>query len=126
MAQVLLPTHTSISQLAQAKGQANAEKIKACFAQTLALGRLARAWDLAAALKHRDTFHALGKAAMRMLDVPMAIRAHRAMGDAGMVMALQKLEGVEDIHLLSGHLALIFDDHSSAQVTLPSHFLATS
>jgi len=39
-----------------------------------------------------------------------------------MVLALQELEGVEDAHLLAGHLALIFDDHVTAQ----DHFLQST
>lgn len=119
---VLLPTHSAISQLSQARGSAGVDKIRACFTQTLALGRLARAWDLAAALKHKDIYVALGKACMRCLDVSLAIRAFRAVGDAGTVMALQRVDGLEDVHLLSGHLALIFDDHATAQ----DHFLQSA
>jgi WD repeat-containing protein 19 len=59
---------------------------------------------------------------MRCLDVSLAIRAFRAVGDAGTVMALQRVDGLEDVHLLSGHLALIFDDHATAQ----DHFLQSA
>merc|ERR1719316_764619 len=59
---------------------------------------------------------------MRALDIPLATRAYRELGDAGLVLALQKLEGLEDAHLLAGHLALIFDDHAGAQ----DHFLQST
>ena len=93
-----------------------------CFQQSLAFGRLARAWDLAVLLKERDIFLALGEAALKVLDIQLATRVYRELGDAGMVMSLIKLEGLEDAHLLSGHLALIFDDHSAAQ----DHFLQST
>jgi hypothetical protein len=37
--------------------------------------------------------------------------ALRQIGDAGMVMALTKLQNVEDKALLSGHLALLFGEY---------------
>ena len=62
------------------------------------------------------------EAALKSLDIQLATRVYRSLGDAGMVMALQKLDGLEDAHLLAGHLALIFDDHASAQ----DHFLQST
>jgi len=41
------------------------------------------------------------------LDLQMAIRAYRMVGDAGTVLALQKLESVEDRLVLAGHIALL-------------------
>ena len=118
---VVLPTHEAIA-MVDRKGGASPEKIRVCFHQTLKIGRLQRAWDLAALLKEQELFIALGEASMRALDIPMAMRCYRQLGDAGMVLSLQKLEGLEDAHVLSGHLALVFDDHASAQ----DHFLKST
>jgi len=85
-------------------------------------GRLVRAWDLASLLKEEATYRQLGEAALKALDIPLATRVYRQLGDAGMVMALQKLDGLEDAHLLSGQLALIFGDHANAQ----EHFLQST
>ena len=104
------------------RGGATPDKIRTCFRQTLEIGRLQRAWDLASTLKDKDLFAALGEAALKQLDIPTATRVYRQLGDAGLVMALRKLEGLEDAHLLSGHLALIFDDHAGAQ----AHFLQST
>ena len=59
---------------------------------------------------------------MIVLDLALATRCYRQLGDPGMVMALQKLEGIEDQHLLSGHMLLMFDDHAAAQ----DHFLQST
>ena len=118
---VVLSTHEAIVQLDQ-RGGATPEKLMLCFKQSVALGRLSRAWDLAMTLKEAALFVQLGHAAMTLIDLPMATRCYRHLGDAGMVMALQKLEGLEDQHLLSGHLAIMFDDHAVAQ----DHFLQSS
>ena len=43
--------------------------------------------------------------ALQFLDVALAVRVYRQMGDAGMVMALQKLQSIEDSNLLAGHVS---------------------
>ncbi|KAL1529596.1 hypothetical protein AB1Y20_000539 [Prymnesium parvum] len=118
---VPLPTHEAINFVSQ-RGGAGPEKLKTCFQQNLSLLRLARAWDVAVLLNQRDLYLALGQATMKLLDVALAIRVYRQLADAGMVLALQKLETVEDRHLLAGHLAVIFADYSSAQ----EHFLQSN
>ena len=54
--------------------------------------------------------------------MPLATRVYRELGDAGMVMAMQKLEGVDDAALLAGHVALVCGYHDLAQEL----FLASS
>lgn len=49
------------------------------------------------------------------MDVGLAIRVYRQLGDAGMVMGLERLRGVEDRKLLAGHIALLYDDYQRAQ-----------
>jgi WD repeat-containing protein 19 len=52
---------------------------------------------------------------MELMDVGLAIRVYRQLGDAGMVMGLERLRGVEDRKLLAGHIALLYDDYQRAQ-----------
>ena len=118
---VVLPTHDAIAEV-EGQGERKPRALPRVLPAVVALGRLARAWDLAVLLKERDIFLALGEAALKVLDIQLATRVYRELGDAGMVMSLIKLEGLEDAHLLSGHLALIFDDHSAAQ----DHFLQST
>ena len=53
---------------------------------------------------------------MEVLDVQMAIHAYRQLGDAGMVMGLERIAYVEDKNLLAGHVALLFGNYQTAQV----------
>ena len=41
-------------------------------------------------------WHALANKAMQVMDIEMAIRVYRQIGDAGMVMGLEKLKFLED------------------------------
>jgi WD repeat-containing protein 19 len=52
---------------------------------------------------------------MELMDVGLAIRVYRQLGDAGMVLGLERLRGVEDRKLLAGHIALLYDDYGRAQ-----------
>ena len=52
---------------------------------------------------------------MEVVDLPNAIRAYRRLGDAGMVMALERLSRLEDKNLLAGHICVLFSDFSQAQ-----------
>lgn len=65
--------------------------------------------------------------AMEVLDVQMAIHVYRQLGDAGMVMGLERIAYVEDKNLLAGHVALLFGNYQTAQASLgePSRGLAS-
>ena len=60
--------------------------------------------------------------AMRMQEQLDGARANEKVLRDQLTDARQKLDGLEDAHLLAGHLALIFDDHSAAQ----DHFLQST
>lgn len=109
-----LSTHDAIVKVA-AKGGAGTETLRRCFHQNLELLRFARAWEVAKLLDERELYLKLGKAALLSLDVELARRAYRQLGDACMVLALNRLENVEDSKLLAGHISLIFEDYSRAQ-----------
>ena len=89
---LVLPTHQALHSLEQ-RGGATPDKVRKCFGQALEVGRLQAAWELATRLKEKALFSALGEAALRQLDINLATRVYRQLGDAGMVMALRKLEG---------------------------------
>jgi WD repeat-containing protein 19 len=85
------------------------------FTQALTLLQLRQAWDVALTLGGRAFWLALSYKAMEVMDVAMAIRVYRQLGDAGMVMGLERLLGIEDKKLLAGHIALLYDDYTKAQ-----------
>jgi WD repeat-containing protein 19 len=91
------------------------DKIRASFAQNVALLRLQAAWDVARVLNQRPFWLALSGKAMETLNISMAIKVYRFLGDAGMVMALEQLQDVEDKNLLAGHIALLFGDYSQVR-----------
>jgi WD repeat-containing protein 19 len=92
------------------------------FCQSLALLKLEQAWLAALDLDKRKYWLALSGKAMEMLNVELAARVYRQMGDAGMVMALQSIQHIEDRNLLAGHLSSLFCEYQRAQEL----FLASS
>lgn len=85
------------------------------FCQTLALLRLRDAWEVALTLNGRDYWLALSGRAMEIMDVQLAIRVYRQLGDAGMVMGLERIKDYEDKNLLAGHVLLLFSNYDVAQ-----------
>lgn len=45
-----------------------------------------------------------------------AVRVYRHVGDAGMVMSLESILGIENKKLLAGHIAMFLQDFDLAQV----------
>lgn len=111
---VPLATHDAILKVA-AKGGAGTETLRRCFHQNLELLRFTRAWEVAKLLDDPELYLKLGKAALLSLDVSLAQRAYRKLGDVCMVLTLGRLQHVEDSKLLAGHIALTFEDYSRAQ-----------
>ena len=60
ISQLVLSTHDAIAEV-ERKGSAGPEKLRACFAQHIALLRLARAWDVALLLNSRELWNELGQ-----------------------------------------------------------------
>lgn len=46
----------------------------------------------------------------------LAVRVYRHVGDAGMVMSLESILGIENKKLLAGHIAMFLQDFDLAQV----------
>ena len=99
----------------QTLGKAEEKILMNRFCQAIALLKLETAWETALELDLRNFWIALGGKAMELLQIELATRVYRQLGDAGMVMALQQLMNIEDRNLLSGHLCLLFGDYVRAQ-----------
>ena len=84
--------------------------------QCLALGRLGRAFEHAAAADSPAAWARLRLRALEGLDVPLAIRVGRATRDAAEVAALEKLMYEEDRSLLAGYVAVQLGEYGLAQV----------
>jgi len=85
------------------------------FTSSLLQLDLKGAWSAARQLNGRAYWYALSYKAMELMDVRLASRVYRELGDAGMVMGLERLVDVEDVKLLAGHMALLYDDYAKAQ-----------
>ncbi|CAM9385562.1 unnamed protein product, partial [Hapterophycus canaliculatus] len=102
-------------EFANAGSRAPSDVWERCFLQNLALLRLKQAWRAALQLDERRYWLALSNKAMEVLDVQMAVHVYRQLGDAGMVMGLERIAYVEDKNLLAGHVALLFGNYQTAQ-----------
>jgi WD repeat-containing protein 19 len=111
LATLPLATHDALNR----SGRVTADRLRAAFAQNVALQRLLPAWDIACSLDDRACWLALSGKAMEVLNVDIAARVYQRLGDAGMVAALTALGRVEDRTALSGHMALLFGDYALAQ-----------
>eukprot|EP00771_Trimastix_marina_P001515 gnl/Trimastix_PCT/2596.p1 GENE.gnl/Trimastix_PCT/2596~~gnl/Trimastix_PCT/2596.p1 ORF type:complete len:1355 (+),score=466.46 gnl/Trimastix_PCT/2596:60-4124(+) len=116
LARILLDTHTHL-RTETAEGQL----LYKSFSQNLALGRLKDAWDVALLVKDRQCWQKLARAALDRFDITLAIRAYRQQNEPAMVIALERLESIDDKRILSGHIALLLGDYTAAQ----NYFLAS-
>jgi len=110
LAKVMLGTHESIH-----GAEASPDSLQVKFCQSLALRKLEETWKLGVMLGSRPHWLALSSRSMEEMNIEMAIRVWRQLGDAGMVMALDRIKFVEDKHLLAGHIAALFGDYIQAQ-----------
>lgn len=88
---------------------------KSIFRQNLSLLRMEAAWKLAVSIDSSDYWLAFAARAMHMLDIPMAKRVYRQLGDSGMVLGLDRIEGIEEKNLLAGHVSMLFGEYGEAR-----------
>ncbi|OQS06139.1 hypothetical protein THRCLA_01800 [Thraustotheca clavata] len=88
---------------------------KAVFKQNLSLLRMSNAWKTALSIDMREYWLALASRAMHTLDINLSKRVYRQLGDAGMVLGLDRIEHVEDKNLLAGHVSMLFGQYDQAQ-----------
>uniref|UniRef100_A0A8B9N9U1 WD repeat-containing protein 19 n=1 Tax=Accipiter nisus TaxID=211598 RepID=A0A8B9N9U1_9AVES len=85
------------------------------LSQTLMLKRFSEAWEVCRLLNDQSGWNELAKACLHHMEVDFAIRVYRTFGNAGMVMSLEQIKGIEDHNLLAGHLAMFTSDFNLAQ-----------
>jgi len=104
------------------RGKEREASLVEMFKRSLALLHLKKANTFAYHLNKRSFWLALCSKAIEVVNIPMAIEVYRALGDGGMVVALEKLQHVEDESLVAGHVASLFGRYSHAEKL----FLASS
>ena len=85
------------------------------FHNACMLKRYNEAWKLAELLNHTEHWLHLGKTLLNHLEVQMAMRVYRRIGDAAIVLSLQGLQHIEDRKLVAGHMALLCDQFDYSQ-----------
>ena len=88
---------------------------KACALQNTALGRFPEAFVAAVHANDDQCWEELYTASLRCLDVTLARKCAQARGAAAAAGQLSSIEHIEDTNLLSGHVALMFNDIELAQ-----------
>lgn len=106
-------THDQLQKSSRAVPTGEIEK--AIFRQNLSLLRMEDAWKQALSIDSREYFLALAGRAMHTLDIAVAKRVYRHLGDAGMVLGLNRIENIEEKNLLAGHVSMLFGDYAEAR-----------
>lgn len=94
-----------------------------CFGQRLRLGRLWEAWQLCLLIRQASCYEDLAFTALEQLELPLAEKCFRLLGNAGMTMSIASIRHIEEISLLCGHVLVLLErDYDRAQ----EYFLASS
>ncbi|XP_060772640.1 WD repeat-containing protein 19 isoform X2 [Neoarius graeffei] len=109
---VLLSTHSFLNNVQTSSSK---EQIQSQLQQAINLKRFSAAWSLCSALGNTEAWAELGRACLHHMEVELAIRVYRSMGNVGMVLSLEDIKGIEDQNLLAGHLAMFCNDYNQAQ-----------
>ncbi|XP_027542119.1 WD repeat-containing protein 19 [Neopelma chrysocephalum] len=108
---IYLSTHCFLGNLKDS----GPSKLRQMLTQALMLKRFSEAWELCRLLNDQSCWNELAEACLHHMEVDFAIRVYRTSGNAGMVMSLEQIKGIEDHNLLAGHLAMFTGDFNLAQ-----------
>jgi WD repeat-containing protein 19 len=108
---VLLKSHELLTRKV-ASPHLTTEKFGLC----LSMLKLDDAWNMANILNRKEIWLKLAQKSLEIMDLEMAVRVYRSMGDARMVMTIEKLLNVYEKNLIRGHLALIDKNFTEAEV----------
>ncbi|CAL8084188.1 unnamed protein product [Calicophoron daubneyi] len=92
------------------------------FDQAMRAGCFEDAWVFADQLDNQRLWNQLGMACLRVLQFDIAIRAFRRNNHPGLVLAVQRIQNIEDEYLLAGYVAMLLKEFDHAQEL----FLASS
>ncbi|XP_049328400.1 WD repeat-containing protein 19 isoform X1 [Astyanax mexicanus] len=109
---VILSTHSFLS---DTHADSRKEQLQSLLQQAIKLKRFTEAWSVCKSLGSADAWAELGRACLHHMEVELAIRVYRSMGNVGMVLSLEDIKGIEDQSLLAGHLAMFLNDYNQAQ-----------
>jgi WD repeat-containing protein 19 len=78
-----------------------APEMRTAFEQSLLLKRFREAWSFASAIDSSEIWGDFAKAALHHVDIELAIRVYRRIGDVGMVWSLQGIQVEVGLHIPS-------------------------
>ncbi|KAK0167381.1 hypothetical protein PV327_004788 [Microctonus hyperodae] len=107
--QITLTSHDEVGNIVETK------KIIEILDNQIKCRRFNQAWNTCMMLNDKEYWMKLGKSALANLDITMAIRVYRQIADVSMVWALQKLDNIEELALLSGHICTFLEDYNQAE-----------
>ena len=82
------------------------------FTNNIKLNRLAEAFLVTGSAEQMQQ---LAEQALHVLDIELAIRCYRQLGQPAMVMALERISNIHEKNMLLGHVALAFRNYNDAQ-----------
>ena len=87
--------------------------------QNFGLAKLNDVWRLSMLLsdekRRTELYLALSSKSLESLNVSMAIKVARALKKPGMVQSLLKIQHIEDIELLRGHIHVLYGEYAEAE-----------
>ncbi|KAI6201750.1 WD repeat-containing protein 19 [Aphelenchoides besseyi] len=90
------------------------EQLFESLEQSVKLKRWRNGWKLCDRMNDESAWNVLATAAMRDLNLELAIRIYRHVGKVSMVLALESLRGIEEENLLSGHVLSMLGEFDKA------------
>ncbi|KAK3876370.1 hypothetical protein Pcinc_018852 [Petrolisthes cinctipes] len=91
------------------------DQLRTALKKNIALRRFKDASAICQVLNNKQDWEELGKACITCLNLELAMRVYRQLGEVGMVWSLQSLKDLEDPLLLMGHLAMFLNQFNLAQ-----------
>lgn len=104
-----LATHAAAAEDVDETWKQSEEAAIERFTRAIALNKLEVAWEVASRFRSPEMWERLAHRAMTRVDVAFAARVYRFVGDASMVMSLERLEHVEDTNELAAHVLVLFE-----------------
>jgi WD repeat-containing protein 19 len=115
VASLALATHSS---LIQRESATTATQELAKFRQLLDLRKIPEAWDVVAKLNAgpaAQPLQELSQIALASMEIEIAMRAHRKLGNASLALALSKLLECEELNVLAAQAHILLGNYDEAQ-----------
>lgn len=81
----------------------------------VSLQKFQDAWELCKILNERDKWLSFGESCINDLEISMAMKVYRKIGNVAMVQTLEQIKYVEDVNALAGHCAILLNKTDDAK-----------